>query len=124
MPGGGTGRGRGRGRGSGTPRARKSRKKNAEEPPMMFPPHLQENMSLLPPPMEAVTMPDSQEFPAEIPEEAGDVDDDLPPVLEPCNVAPPPPAESEDNSVFNFTEDEEPPPPLHGEGTKKGKTPR
>lgn len=123
MPG-GTGRGRGRGRGSGTPRARKSRKKNAEEPPLMFPPHLQENMNLLPPPMEGVVLSESQEFPVEVPEEAADVDDDLPPVLEPCNVAPPPLVESEDNSVFNFTEDEEPPPPLHGEGLKKGKTPR
>lgn len=57
-----------------------------------------------------------------------ELEDEQPPVLEAYNAPQPqlPPVEvmKEDNeSVFNFTEDEEPPPPLHGDG-KKGKSPR
>lgn len=119
MPGIG-GRGKGRGKGSGTPRARKSRKKNDDQPPMIFPLQLQENLNM--PPMDVgVNMLDNPHYTSTpIPEPEPEVDNDEPPILEPCNVTPP----EADNSVFNFTEDEEPPPPLHGDGLKKGKSPR
>lgn len=123
MPGVG-GKGKGRGKGSGTPRVRKSRKKNEDVPQMIFPPQLQETIHV-PPIEESGDISDNTHYPPPSNQVDGqervesEVDNDDPPVLEPCNVPP-----IADNSVFNFTEDEEPPPPLHGDGLKKSKTPR